>query len=110
MNNVDEFANLDADVITSLLVVFRPLVHRPAIRGDQYSVRQQLTSTISMILFTAVMMPSRPGTGAILTAVSNTPKDAFRALYTSFRRFRVGVSEDIQAWYRAAVVVSGACW
>jgi hypothetical protein len=94
VDNVEEFVDFKTDVITSLLIVLCPLVQQSEeVEVLLDSIR---TSTMSIILLTVVMMPSTPGTGAIVSALAITSNDVFRPLYTSSRRFRVVVSDDIR--------------
>jgi len=95
------------------MLAYCALLPSPAIRGKQSEARHYLTSTMSMILLTAMMMPSRPGTGDILNALSIISSDTFRPLYTRSRRLPLGGSDDIQASFSDGMegtsVVSKAC-
>jgi len=98
MDNINELVDFNTDVVTRLLIVFRPLIKRS--EEVSASDKQRFTSTMSMTPFTVVMIPSRPGMGDILAATTNTSSDVFRPLYTSSRLLRVEFSDDIRAAYR----------
>jgi hypothetical protein len=78
VDNINEFTDFDADVVTSLFVVLGTLIQKLAELTTSFTHR--LTSTVSIILFTAKMRPSNCGIGDNFATTVSISKALFRPL------------------------------
>jgi hypothetical protein len=78
VDNINKFADFDADVVTGLFVVLGALIQKLAELTTSFS--QCITSTVSIMLFTAKIRPSNCGIGDNFATTVSTSKAVFRPL------------------------------